>query len=162
MKKLITIVMLMGCGPNGPQPICVTGCGMGFYGTYPDQEETWSCQDLTRAETRWIDTFTEFVKDPRFSTPDAMCSIFAGWQLWTYPNAQSWINRNGESVAGQTLCDYGVVQVGTDTISKSAYAHELVHIIQGCEGTAPYEKDVVHSNWVKDGIYHAIDIYQGF
>lgn len=64
----------------------------------------------------------------------------------------------GREVSGLTRCDLRVMIIGNQPVTKGALAHEYVHALQNCDPMPPIDdSDPYHSNWVRDGIYDAIE-----
>lgn len=73
------------------------------------------------------------------------------------------LGSDGRRLSGWAQCDYRLINVhnkdGTAHVWQTAYAHEVMHLAQGCWSPPPVDpgKDEAHANWVRDGIDLAIE-----
>jgi hypothetical protein len=100
--------------------------------------------------------------DPRLQDPDAVCNRLSGYTLRTH-TPQNWIDSWGRDISGETYCRARVIVVGVNPGQdwrETALAHELVHAGQQCNSPAPIDPglDESHANWLRDGIYSALEV----
>ena len=131
---------------------------MTYYGPFPDAGPSqFSAEDFARAEFVVMDSF---YRDDLFKLSyEQICRSVSGWRLYS-SNYSAWIDPEGRGVMGLTACWYAAMQIGADRFGWNSYPHELAHVLQNCDpppGTPDdYGTDARHSNWVRDGIYQAI------
>lgn len=161
MKRAVLFLLTASCAlvPSPPK-VCVSPCGMRLY-------RSDDCAGFKHAEATALRVFTP-------SVPNA-CKQLNNWSLTVYPGDTEggFIDGWGRDVAGLTGCERLYVTIastleskctprdgGMDCTvwrsldwSKSAYAHELMHVFQ-CEH--PPGPDG-HEDWTARGIWPLID-----
>lgn len=149
---LLVVPFLAACG--GPAPTLLRNCNVQI-------ESSWfGLYELNKALT--VVTFqAKSTTDSRLQDQENNCAAFDGWTIKVHPT-DVWYDRDGDKVAGLTWCDKRLMEIGTPESKKwwdSAFAHESFHVMQGCRSPLPIdsELDEDHSNWLRDGIYPAID-----
>lgn len=120
----------------------------------PGLEDKWTCPVIQEIEDRTFANFDKWVTDPRFINT---CHLMPGFTTYIIA-AHSWTDKWHRQVVGRTECPLAKVTIGDDDPKKSAYSHEMAHVIQRCLGQGPYEGVTMdgHENWERDGIYAAV------
>lgn len=147
--RLIALLLAVSCA-HAVGPHCETRCGVQLVGVLPSWEmpDRWSCDELQLAEDIFLEKFSDMFP--------AACKGMPSYLYF----AQTESFMNGQShVAGLTVCPMAQIQLSSLPPEESAYAHEMVHMLQGCVGVPPTDKDrdAMHSNWDRDGIQIRID-----
>lgn len=146
MKRIALLLIAASCSPV-PRIVCETRCGTQWVELQPDyyspdDSTEWTCDGLQEAE----DKFLPLVQDlyPR------ACEALQV-QLTFHPDS-SW-DFYGSQVAGLTFCPMGVVELSSLNLRVSAYAHEMLHVMQGCVPQLPVDEgqDLAHGDWVRNG-----------
>lgn len=105
-----------------------------------------------------------FTTDPRLSDTVENCRKMMGWRAYSKAKQDflaPWDNKT--MISGFSACTGKYMVVGTPTEGDwrdSSLVHELFHVMQECEGTPPEDKGSPsphHQNWIRDGIFNAID-----
>lgn len=114
------------------------------------------------AVRRALDAAT-FTTDYRLHDTLENCRKLIGLRIYT-KSTPNWIrDSDGLRVSGEANCQLNMVTIGTPEdgdFHDSALVHELFHVMQGCEGTPPADDPAYapgHENWIRDGIFNAID-----
>lgn len=77
-----------------------------------------------------------------------------GWRINVLP-VETWTSASsGQTVAGETFLDQGLILVGP---SLAALAHEIAHV---CEDRIDNVVDYAHATWSGRGIYEALAEYE--
>lgn len=150
LKNSLLALVLAGCGGQagyGNADI-VTTCGTSIWMVNDVAE--WRAEDAQKVEDAFM-RIAPTVQDPKFADP---CSKFE--RASVYVQETESFSYSGVKVAGITHCDIRYMAVGNAHPFKSAYAHEMFHIVQGC----PYDDLDVnpwHPQWTTLGIWQKID-----
>jgi hypothetical protein len=64
----------------------------------------------------------------------------------------------GTAVYGLTYCPLKSVELSSQDLRVSAYAHEMLHVIQGCALAWPIDEgqDLAHADWNRNGFNDTI------
>lgn len=134
-------------------PHCETRCGVQLVGVFPNWEmpERWSCDNLQLAEDVFLETFSDMYPNACKNVPSYL--YFASTDEFMHA---------GESVAGLAVCSMAQVQLSALAPWESAYAHEMVHLMQKCDSPAPTDEGETHdhSDWVRSGIRARLSNWQ--
>lgn len=158
MKPLILVVLaFVACGPPLDQPLFVSNCGMQYMGSFPaGGPAQFDKTKLDKAEFIVMDSF--YRDDLLGMNYEEMCHAVDGFALYT-ATVPYWVVRNGQTVMGETICQYAAVEIDPSEFGLNSYAHELAHVLQRCDPPAVIDEGLekTHSDWYRDGIYAAID-----
>jgi len=153
MKKLLisSCLLILSCGPV-ISSVCSTTCGLQYQGRIVSKEADYSCADIQRIEDRLVTALT-----PQYPLA---CRALNNWDVWNHAEAK-WTDYWGRSVAGLTNCKNFQSEIGlAATLSDSALAHEMIHMVQSCYGgQAPFDSgmDAYHGDWTRRGLFVLID-----
>lgn len=91
--------------------------------------------------------------------PD-VCARARGFQVVFVDGARSWFDSYGRHIQGWASCQHRppTAIVGSGPWRESGLAHELAHLIQGCQ-TSNYRDpghDYAHADWARMGIDAAL------
>lgn len=156
--RLAALLLLAGCGAATQNPFfCATPCGLHIAAA--NHQPQFSCEDYTKLEAA-------IVKE----IPLPVCRSFKGVMAWEMPGFSS--NIGGVNASGWTECSLARFSFHTgngylfkDDFSRpravwqTAFAHEAVHVAQGCEAPLPVDEGwtEAHANWVRDGLFNAVE-----
>ena len=150
MKLLMSCLLVLSCGPV-ISSVCSTTCGLQYQGRVVSKEADYSCADIQRIEDRLVAALT-----PQYPLA---CSALNNWDVWNHAEAK-WTDYWGRSVAGLTNCKNFESEIGlATTLSDSALAHEMVHMVQSCYTEPPLDPgmDDYHGNWKRKDLFSLID-----
>lgn len=145
MIRVLAAVILASCAT--PLTIeCTSRCGTRVValepeGYLPGVETGWTFEGLQMAE----DKFLMLVKDQYPNACEALNVDLA------FHDAPWWDWYPGRAVAGLTHCGPKLVELSNKPIYQSAYAHEMLHVLQGCKG---------HDGWDTNGFNDIINDWQ--
>lgn len=153
MRCLVAAALvLISCGAPIDPPRCTTKCGLSYQGRVQTKESDYNCADIQGVEDRTVAAIS-----PQY--PNA-CQALRNWDLWNHADP-TWTDYYQRSVGGLTSCRNFQSEIGlAESIDKTALAHELVHMVQGCYGgVAPFDPgmDAAHGDWVRRGLFALID-----
>ena len=156
---LVVMWLMPSCG-KGAQPICETRCGLAFQYLPPDGP--WNCETLQEAEDASLHSFdVNITGDARQQFWNG-CTRVHGVEMAVRDGStwNSMVDPNDyRPVAGESYCGSNFA-VGNVEWRKSAFTHELAHIILRCgvlsEPVPPEDYD--HGGWAASGVWGAIDI----
>lgn len=119
-------------------------------------------EELNAAVNRALNAAT-FTTDIRLMDTVENCSRMRAFRVYTKATP-NWVRPiDGLRVSGETDCVTRMITVGTPRNQGWVYSslvHEIFHVMQECEGTPPADDPKAnrgHENWIRDGIYNAID-----
>lgn len=153
--KFLPLILLLACGHAAP--LCVTTCGLQLVSLAPAEDTSryetgsrgWTCEEFQRVEDASLAAYKKYVTDPRFQN---VCAAIKDWPIVVRAEP-TWTSEPNHLVAGLTWCTSGFTEIGNVPPMKSSLVHELMHVVQGCEGQVPWDlNDVSHSNWERDGL----------
>lgn len=155
----VVAAVALACAPSRPyDPDDWSLCGAVALGDIESGERSWlDGSQLREAEAALLYALTQHSK---LDTHKA-CGALAGTQIYTRSTA-CWTDPYGRAVCGLSWCNYRYTEVGTPAHWQhwrtSTLAHELVHVIQGCEtpGEIDPGMDRAHANWNRLGISDAL------
>jgi len=112
--------------------------------------ERWSCESLQLAEDVFLETFSDMHPNACKNVPSYL--YFASTDEFMHA---------GESVAGLAVCHMAQVQLSALPPHESAYAHEMVHLMQKCDSPMPVDEGLTHdhSDWNRSGIYERLKVW---
>lgn len=145
--RLFAILALASCAtPLSSE--CVTRCGTRIVSEYlPTAETGWTCEGLQEAE----DVLVALVADkyPRACAALDVTIKFHPGESFSFV---------GSKVYGLTHCSLRQVELSSLDLRVSAYAHEMLHVIQGCALAWPidYGQDLAHADWDRNGFNNTI------
>jgi hypothetical protein len=144
-RALILSALLVGCTAPPESPSCVSQCGAFLFGSE-------DCAGFQNAETVFRSMgalHTEY-------SSGEICSRLSGWAFIVHRAGADGPGvvqpAPGGTITGQTWCDEGRVELGTDDWSANAYAHEAFHIVERCD-----LRDGGHYAWAERGLFTAIE-----
>ena len=162
MRYFLLAALLFSCGPT-PQAHCVTTQGVRFMGMYPSNEwvdpEKWSCEIFEYSQNRLVYALLNDGGTYRNLDTDRL----KGVEVWLH-EGEWWTDEYKRDISGVTYCETKFVLIGNANNPRiSAFPHELVHVMQGCNSPLPIDEgsDIDHSDWKRDGLYSAIDFANG-
>lgn len=151
--------------------VAVGGCAS----SRPHNDDDWSAcgavalGDLDTDAPSWLDGAT--LRAAEDALLDALgahstvpvkraCEQMPGLRVYTRA-APCWRDEWGRDVCGLALCQYRAVVVGTPPSGGwrfSTLAHELAHVVQGCEsfGAIDPGMDRQHADWQRNGFNAAL------
>ena len=154
----LAFLLMAGCGAAVQSPaFCQTPCGLSIAAA--NRQPQFSCEDYTKLEAA-------IVKE----IPLPVCRSLKGVMAWEMPGFSS--NIGGVNASGWTECSLARFSFHTgngylfkDDFSRpravwqTAFAHEAVHVAQGCEAPLPVDEGwtEAHANWVRDGLFNAVE-----
>ena len=157
MKSLALCLALCACSGRAYSPDDWTRCGAVAAGDFATKEPTW----LTGAVLR--DAEDALLRALAVHTPistASACAHLSGLRVYSHP-LTCWRDAYERDVCGVALCGEMVAQVGTPIGGDwrfSALAHELAHVVRGCEALGPIDEgmDRMHADWRRMGINAAL------
>jgi hypothetical protein len=167
---LLTAIALCRCATINPDG--TSNCGIMVAGDFDDRfaKPTLFQDTLNALVDEALDGAT-FTTDWRLNDQLGNCQKLWGFRVYTKPT-WNYLVKTSETpdgplldtyVSGHTLCEQKLIVVGTPTVragwSKSSLVHEIFHALQDCTTPEPMDKglDWQHRNWVRDGLYNAIE-----
>jgi hypothetical protein len=157
MRPLLTAALVFAhCGaPMMGKPKCVSECGMILL---EPTTSSWTCKAFQDTETRALAMFKAHSKDARLW----QCGNKLNGYYVVEKDVQDWFDHgNGVPVVGLTNCDERTITVAWMAPEYGALTHEMAHALQGCQPLPPFDDTDfdhwAHSNWLRDGIYEAIE-----
>jgi hypothetical protein len=160
MKLLMTLFSLVffSCNPMDHEAFCVTSLGLKYMGEWPTGNyifrNDYSCEYFESAQNKLIASFNAPI-----NLKGLDIKRLKDVEIWVRP-ADWWVDEFQREVAGVSYCYAGFFQINSAPFAiQSSFAHEMVHILQGCNSPLPIDKhsDKDHSNWYRDGFYEAIE-----
>jgi hypothetical protein len=167
--RWLAFIAALSCGPQAPEPQCVSACGLKLRGYTEDagMPDNWTCASFQAAETKalyLLSAYTYAAQSLNSANGDDRlkqgCPALKDWSLWVH-DTPSWFDpvRN-YSIVGQTGCDGKSIEIGWSAIpGQTALAHEFAHAIQRCWPRMPVDwaagEDWGHASWTRDGIFAA-------
>jgi hypothetical protein len=155
---LAVVAALAGCSSRPYSPDDWSGCGAVALGDFDTDTPSWlDGATLREAETALL---TALGQRSALSTVRA-CEQMPGLRVYTKA-APCWRDSFGRDVCGLALCGPRFVLVGTPPHDagwrRSTLAHELAHVVQGCEATMPVDPgmDAMHADWARHGLNAAL------
>jgi hypothetical protein len=152
-------VMAAGCGQSQDPVFCTTPCGLSI--AAENRKPQFACDDYTKVEAALVDTLPQM----------PVCRQMRGNIAWELPGFTSILG--GRKVAGWTECNMNRLMFHTGDgfvfedrdptflrrAWNTAFAHEAVHLTQGCDAPLPVDEgwDVGHANWVRAGLFDAVE-----
>lgn len=157
--RLAALLLLAGCGVATQNPyFCMTKCGLGVAAT--NRIPQFPCEDYRRIEDALAAALPNL----------PVCRSLYGSSAWEMPGFSSVVG--GANAAGWTRCEEsrfffhtGNGYLFKDDYSRTraawqtAFAHEAVHLAQGCDAPLPVDPgwNEAHANWVRDGLFNAVE-----
>ncbi len=148
----LAAILLVGCGPWGEgglqkaEVTCKTRCGAELY---------WSedCDGFQHAEDKLLEAAVANMDSAMGWTPNKLCRKLQDVEVWVrqpgVKGAGTWLSdTTGGLTGGETYCNKGSV-IGTDDWYLNSYAHEMLHIFDGC-------KSREHEFWNERGYYATV------
>lgn len=154
-----------GCAGIPPGSPGFNSCDAVAAGTYEElgRASTLTQTDVERGVKVTLDAAT-LTTDVNLHDQTENCRRLIGYRIYTVPEENFIYPYDGKTlVSGFTVCRYKYIVVGTPKVGgfrKSSLVHELFHALQACEAPPPNDNGTPspgHENWVRDGIYNAID-----
>lgn len=162
MRTAILLLALAGCAGTLPPPD--GSCGVWSGGQYTNRLGANELpQPVLEKAVRLALDGASLTTDFRLMDQTENCRMLNGYTVYTRPGP--W--QDGKyNVLGTTTCWAKVIQVAVPASGNwahSALIHELFHAMQDCKATPPLDPGATefHENWVRDGIYTAIDFERG-
>lgn len=106
------------------------------------------CNEFIKVSNKIKEVYTieHITCDKRFTS----YSNLSGYTV-TQHDVPDWFSKeHGYQVDGLTHCDMRMIEIGNQSLSQGALAHEIAHAIQECD-------DPEHSRWEVCGINNAIE-----
>lgn len=141
--SLVILSGLSGCGTINSN-ICTTDNNLILY---RDDTKTTDCNRLNTVDNKIRDVYTNSkeITDTRFKSYKQV----SGYLLIIH-NSRYWVDEYGREVSGLTWCNTRTIEIGNQELGDGALAHEIAHVIQGCD-------DPNHSMWESNGINNEIE-----
>lgn len=179
-RALLSACLLLTTHCATISPDGKSNCGITPAGDFDDRfgKSTLDQDTLNHLVDQALDAAT-FTTDWRFNDQLGNCQKLWGWRVYTKPFWNYTIKTSDTPtgplvdtlVSGHTMCSQKLIVVGTPNITfeghtvwrASSVVHEIFHALQDCASPQPIDSgtDYYHSNWVRDGIYNAIEYEKG-
>jgi hypothetical protein len=161
MKRLLAACVLFGSCASVPPGEGFHSCDATAAGDFDSRIATSGLtrDDVNRGVRAALNAAT-FTTDPNLNDQTENCRALMGYRIYTRPSAYT---QDGQLVAGHTQCFGKYIVVATPEMGgswrESALVHELMHAMQHCTATPPMDPGMTygHDNWIRHGIYPAVD-----
>ena len=164
LRSMIFVVGTLALGCAGTLPPPDGSCGVFTAGQWDNRlGANLLPQSEVERQVRLALDGTTLTTDIKLMDMTENCRALNGFSVYTLDGP--W--QDGKyNVLGTTTCWSKIIKVakpGDGNWLHSALIHELFHAMQKCSATPPIDSgsDDWHSNWVRDGIYDAIDFERG-
>lgn len=154
MKPLTTAALVLASSCVTPLTIeCSSRCGTQVI-TLPGMEHMpdpqgslWTCETLQMAEDKLLPLVVE--KYPKACEQMRIQVAFHPGPYWEW---------NSKRIGGLAHCQLGVIEIASNVIYESSYAHEVLHILQACNAKQPNDDgmDNDHADWKRNGFLDII------
>ena len=135
--KYLALLLLTGC--NAAPALFETPCGLRFI-----QAGEWTPEIAAEYEARALEAL-KGIADPRFANA---CEAMRGVEVNVRPS----IYLDDKASMGLAYCPQGRIEIGNQPPWASSLAHEMTHIVQGCESEGTDQ----HVNWWELRIYDVL------
>lgn len=163
MKTALMCLLLTSCAALPPKVPGSNNCGMLIGGDFDTHGPSGLTFEVLADRLDAALDATTFTTAPALMDMTENCEALVGYKVyskkeWSWPDPYG----RGFNVGGLTWCNTKTMVVGTPESGnwrKSSLVHELIHGMQKCAAEQPPDigKDVDHADWIRHGIYAAIE-----
>lgn len=163
MRTLALMLLLPACAAIPPSEPGSNNCGMRVGGDFDTRGPTDLTPEILADRLDAALNAASLTTDFHLMYAEDNCRRLVGYTVYTKP-MYGWKDPydRGFSVSGLTWCSSKTIVVGTPgdkNWNRSSLVHEIFHGMQNCQPPQPPDvgNDTDHANWIRDGIFDAIE-----